>query len=167
MPPLSSSITMSSARRHCEGYTRHLCFKASAEPQKDCLHDSIHHVLGNETDADAVAAATVRAVESLMGELKPLVGGLATFALYARSLHLANASFERPDPALQKLQEDLIPLRNDLSARSLEDSRTASHALLRALVDLLASLIGQSLTDRLLRSAWGNSNAGHSSKEKI
>ena len=141
--------------------TRHLCFKVSAEPQKDCLHDSILHVLGNETDADAVAAATVRAVESLMGELKPLVGRLATSALFARSLHLANASFARPDPALQKLQEDLTSLRNDLSTRSLEDARAASHALLRALVDLLASLIGQSLTDRMLRSAWGISNAGH------
>ena len=137
----------------------------NAEPQKDCLHDSILHVLGNEADADAVAAATVRAVESLMGELKPLVGRLATLALYARSLHLANASFARPYPALQKLQEYLTSLRNDLSARSLEDARTASHALLRALVDLLASLIGQSLTDRMLRSAWGISNDERPTKE--
>ena len=113
-----------------------------------------------------MAVATVRAVESLMGELKPLVGGLATFALYARSLHLANASFEKPDPALQKLQENLTSLHNDLSARSLEDARTASQALLRALVDLLASLIGQSLTDRLLRSAWGNPNARHSPEKR-
>ena len=129
------------------------------------MHDSILHVLGNETDADAVAAATVRAVESLMGELKPLVGRLATLALYARSLHLANASFARPDPALQKQQEDLTSLRNDLSTRSLEDARAASHALLRALVDLLASLIGQSLTDRMLRSAWGIPNVEHPTKE--
>ena len=155
---------MTDERRQCEGCTRHLCCRA--EPQKDCLHDSIHHVLGNRTDADAVAVATVRAVESLMGELKPLVGGLATFALYARSLHLANASFEKPDPALQKLQENLTSLHNDLSARSLEDARTASQALLRALVDLLASLIGQSLTDRLLRSAWGNPNARHSPEKR-
>ena len=133
--------------------------------QKDYLHDSIQHVLGNETDSDAVAAAAVRAVESLMRELKPLVGGLATFALYARSLHLANASFERPAPTLQPSQEDFSSLRNDLSARSPEDARTASHALLRALVDLLASLIGQSLTDRMLRSAWGISNGTHPTKE--
>ena len=133
--------------------------------QKDCLHDSIQRVLGNETDVDAVAAATVRAVDSLLGELKPLVGGLATSALYARSLHLANASFERPDAAPQKPQEDFSSLRNDLSARSIEDARRASHALLCALVDLLASLIGNSLTDRLLRSAWGIPNAGHSPEE--
>lgn len=113
-----------------------------------------------------MAAATVRAVKLLMGELKPLVGGLATFALYARSLHLANASFQRPDPALQNLQEELTSLRSDLSARSLEDARTASRAVLRALVDLLTSLIGQSLTERLLRSAWGNLNAGHSPEEQ-
>ena len=151
----------------CEKYTtKHLCFKSSAEPQKDCLHDSVHHVLGNATDTDAAAVAIVRAVESLMGELKPLVGGLAAFALYARSLHLANASFEKLDPALQKLEGDITFLRNDLSARSFEEARTASHALLRALVDLLASLIGQSLTDRLLHSARGNPNAGHSPEKR-
>ena len=136
----------------------------SAEPQKDCLHDSIFHVLGNEADADAVAAATVRAVESLMGELKPLVGRLATLALYTRSLHLANASFARPDPTL-KPEDDLASLRTDLLRRSPEDARRASHALLRALVDLLVSLIGQSLTDRMLRSAWGISNDERPTKE--
>ena len=100
-----------------------------------------------------------------MRELKPLVGGLATLALYTRSLQLANASFAKPDPAL-KLEDDLASLRTDLSGRSAEDACRASYALLRALVDLLVSLIGQSLTDRLLRSAWDIPNDAHPSEKK-
>lgn len=108
----------------------------------------------------AIAASTVRALTSLFAELKPLVGALATQALYRRALHLARASFALPGAEAPSLDEQLERLRKDLAGNAhVDDARRSSEALLHAFVDLLVSLIGGSLTFRLLRSAWGASSA--------
>jgi len=107
-------------------------------------------------DSKTVAGATVLALTSLLAELKPLVGELAARALYVRSLHLARSSFDRPSAAdLESPNELLAPLHRDLLLRAPADARGAAEALLLALADLLISLIGEPLTDRLLHKAWG------------
>ena len=117
--------------------------------------------LGAAEDADAatVAAAVVCAVGSLLGELTPLVGGLAARALYARSLHLARASFRRPDSGEVETQSDLAALYQDLVCRIPVEARQAGQALLGSFVDLLVSLVGAPITHRMLRTAWGVSAA--------
>lgn len=108
-------------------------------------------------DSKTVASATVRALTLLLAELKPLVGEIALQALYVRSLHLARSSFERPSAAeLESPDELLAPLHRDLVSRAAADARGAAEALLLALANLLVSLIGEPLTDRLLNKAWGN-----------
>lgn len=108
-------------------------------------------------DSNAVASAAVRALTSLLLELRPLVGELALRALYVRSLHLARSSFERPGPSeLESPDELLAPLHRDLVSRAPAEARSAADALLLALADLLVSLIGEPLTDRLLHKAWGS-----------
>jgi len=57
-------------------------------------------------------------------------------------------------------------LHIELCSCSPADARLASQALLLSLVDLLASLIGDSLTDRLLQRAWFNSRPEATTKEK-
>jgi hypothetical protein len=86
-------------------------------------HEIIERALGEgasrDADARTLAAMTVRAVGGLLSELRPLVGELATFALYRRSLHLAKASFQRPEGAEAQTTEQLLaPLQQDLAARS-------------------------------------------------
>jgi hypothetical protein len=103
-----------------------------------------------------VATATARAVGLLLAEVQPLVGELAARALYARSLHLARSSLQRAAPGqLDTREQLLVLLHNDLAARPAVDAERAGRALLRSFADLLASLIGQGLTQRLLRTAWG------------
>jgi len=100
----------------------------------------------------------------LLAELKPLVGELALRALYVRSLHLARSSFERPGTGeLQSPDELLAPLHRDLLSRAPTESRGAAEALLLALANLLVSLIGEPLTDRLLHKAWGSPPLANSS----
>jgi len=118
-------------------------------------------------DSKTVASATVRALTLLLAELKPLVGELALRALYVRSLHLARSSFERPSAAhLESPDELLAPLHRDLVTRAPAQARGAAEALLLALANLLVSLIGGPLTDRLLHKAWGNPPAAPSSQVK-
>lgn len=103
----------------------------------------------------AVAASTIRALTSLFEELKPLVGVLATQALYRRALHLARASVLLPGNEAPSLDEQLERLRHELDNCAHADALRSSEALLHAFVDLLVSLIGRPLTFRLVRSAWG------------
>ncbi len=108
-------------------------------------------------DSKTVAGAAVQALTLLFVELKPLVGQLALRALYVRSLHLAHSSFERPSTGDPGPSDELLaPLHRDLLSRAPAEARGAAEALLLALADLLVSLIGEPLTDRLLHKAWGN-----------
>lgn len=118
-------------------------------------------------DSKTVAGATVRALTSLLAELKPLVGELALRALYVRSLHLARSSFERPGAGDPESPDELLaPLHRDLVSRAPAEARGAAEALLLALANLLVSLIGEPLTDRLLHKAWANPPMAKSSQVK-
>lgn len=122
---------------------------------------------GNVADSKVLATATVDALTALSTELKALVGELAWRALYVRSLHLARSSFARPDVGdLQSSSDLLAALQEDLLTRSPVEARSAATALLHALADLLVSLIGEPLTLRLLRKAWGDPPADNFSQEK-
>lgn len=110
-------------------------------------------------DPPALATATVRAVSEVLDELKPLVGDTAARALYLRCLHLARLAFHGPGtPRLETESELLDSLQHDLASREPLDARRAGAALLCSLADLLASLIGEHLTHRMLDTAWGISS---------
>jgi hypothetical protein len=119
-----------------------------------------------DCDPTTVAKATVSALNLLFAELKPLIGMLALRALHARSLHLANASFERPGADLATPDELLGHLHRDLASREPGQALSAAQALLLALANLLVSLIGEPLTNRMLQKAWGNSPLARSSELK-
>ena len=119
-----------------------------------------------EESSVTVASATVKALNALFAELRPLIGSLALRALYVRGLHLAHASFERPSADLASTDQLLAHLHQDLVSRQAAPAREAAQALLLALVNLLVSLIGEPLTDRLLRKAWENLPVTQASKVK-
>ena len=117
-------------------------------------------------DSRTVAGSTVRALTLLLAELKPLIGMLALRALYRRSIHLSNSSFERPSTHLASADELLATLHLELVSRDPAEARSAATALVLALVNLLVSLIGEHLTNRLLQKAWGNLPLRKSSEVK-
>jgi len=117
-------------------------------------------------DSATVAESTVRALTLLLAELRPLIGMLALRALYRRSVHLSNSSFERPSRDLESTDELLATLHLELVSRDPAEARNAATALVLALVNLLVSLIGEPLTNRLLQKAWGNLPTPESSQVK-
>ena len=88
--------------------------------------------------------------------LRPVVGARGVAALYKRSLHLAGQAFPwLPDAASSALTAlDTTPLSGALAAHPAADAALAGAAVLREFRALLTTLIGASLTERMLRSAW-------------
>lgn len=100
-------------------------------------------------DVAAAASATWRAIDAA---LRPILGARGVEALYWRSLHLAAATqpwlLEAVDPTEAAI--DLEALAAALAARPADSAEAGSRMLLDQFEQLLVSLVGASLTARLL-----------------
>jgi hypothetical protein len=111
--------------------------------------------------ADAVVALWTR-IDSV---LHPIVGHRGVAALYQRSLKLTLPSHGWLADGLSNhagltADIDTEALRAMLMQQSAAEAAEAGNALFREFRNLLASLIGGSLTHRLLRGIWGPPPAG-------
>lgn len=109
---------------------------------------------------DEVAAAVVAVWRDAASSLRPIIGARGVVALFNRCVYLTaqahpwlasagrDAAAELDLPALQAL-EALFLLQTAAAAL------VAGHAMFEGFHRLLGSLIGASLAERLLRSAWG------------
>ena len=88
-------------------------------------------------------------------QLTPVIGQGGTLSLFNRALHLSSHDYSwllSKDDAHGAATFD--SLRARLEPRETEDAIEASYTLLVAFTKLLASLIGESLTDQLLDPVW-------------
>jgi hypothetical protein len=103
------------------------------------------------------AETSVLLWESLAAELMLIIGERGFASLYARSLHQTCAQF--PWLALsapRAPREVFSALASSLNARDPQEALAASAALLSIFTDTLILLIGELLTNNLLRKAWGD-----------
>lgn len=100
---------------------------------------------------DAVAPASALLWRSLAGELAGIIGDHGFQVLYRRCLHKAQIEFpwlpEGADPVFSSLQDSLAQQAPALAA-------AATVALLSVFCSTLIELIGESLTSKILQSAW-------------
>ena len=85
--------------------------------------------------------------------LSPVLGKRGVAALYTRSIHVAGRThpwLARLHPGSQSLM-DLNELLESSAQQSNADVTAAAEALMHAFSELLTSVIGLSLTERLLR----------------
>lgn len=122
----------------------------------DQENQGIDHRLAQAIGENADAVAIAEAVASLWLEfeaaLRPIVGPAAVTALYRRSLNLASATtpgFNRVSTSSAE-GSDVDGLREYLTQCSASDALTSGSSFLRTFHELLASLIGPSLAQRLL-----------------
>jgi hypothetical protein len=125
--------------------------------------DRIVAALGRRLGDDPGVATLVRSVASIWSEidasLSPVLGSRGVAMLYKRSLVLAGAThgwLPRVDEALP-VTVDLAPLHAALMQQGNTVALDGGSAFLRTFYELLSSLVGPSLTERLLRSIWDNS----------
>lgn len=105
------------------------------------------------TDPGKIADVTVSIWRGVTEVLSSIVGEYGVAVLYARSLHLASAGY----PWLASVREDAdrvgeyASLQTTLSQQAVTDAAASAGALLQTFHDLLGTLIGVALTERLLR----------------
>ena len=111
---------------------------------------------GTGVGVEGVVASIIATCQDIDGALTPIIGPRGVAALFHRSLHLAGQS----QPLLASIHTD-TPTVMDLGALKLQlagqtptDAAAAGACLLHTFHELLGTLIGASLTERLLRSVW-------------
>ena len=113
-------------------------------------------------DAGQIADVVVSTWRNVNTALSPIIGQRAITALYKRSLHLIRADY----PWLRTQYDDELEsreftaLKTALSQQPPSTAVAAHVALLKTFNDLLTSLIGAALTERLLQPVWDNHSSG-------
>lgn len=114
-----------------------------------------------------VAEMVASAFRSIDEALTPIIGQRGVAALYKRSMHLASQTH----PWLPRSREgvhpavDVAALTTELALQTAAAAAAAGGQLLQTFCELLISLIGSSLTERLLRTVWATFLSGPSVQE--
>ena len=115
--------------------------------------------IGRDANAAQIADAMVATWQEIDAALTPIIGSRGVVALYKRSLYLTAAAH----PWLGGPHEgvpaalDLAALKSVVAQQSSADAALGGNALLQTFYQLLGTLVGPSLTERLLRSVWADS----------
>ena len=119
------------------------------------LRESIRTAGAQRTDllsADATVKATAATWRLVAAQLAPVIGARGLEVLFGRALHMTSATY----PWLAVSEDrggrtDLLPsLAECLARQDPATAAEASYALLSRFTELLTTLIGESLTTRLL-----------------
>jgi hypothetical protein len=118
-------------------------------------------------DAAQIAEAVVSTWKKIDAALAPIIGKGSVAVLYLRSLHLIDPAHPWLADMHQGVETtiDLAALKSILARQDSETAAAAGGALLQTFYELLASLVGPSLTERLLRSVWENPLSGPSAQD--
>jgi hypothetical protein len=95
--------------------------------------------------------------ERLAAELTVIIGDRGFASLYSRSLNEAGAEFAWLEPHPPKPPFDAFKLlASILETRAPEEAQAANAAVLNIFIDTLIILIGELVTNSILRTAWGD-----------
>ena len=126
------------------------------------------HVDGNEipaswerlairgADAGEIAEHAIALWRGMSDALSPIIGQSGLAALYQRSIYLTGVDHRCLQGAgeLAAAPDSFAPLRAALAPLSGTEAARVASALAYTFRDLVAQLIGGSLSERLLQSVW-------------
>ena len=112
--------------------------------------------VGPNADSARIAQVIVSFLQAMEAALTPIIGPQGVSALYRRSLQLSASRHPRVAHISDRVQAslDLNALDSQLATESEADALYFGEVMLTTFYDLLASLIGLSLTSRLLHDVW-------------
>jgi hypothetical protein len=123
--------------------------------------------VGDDADPALIAAAVLAMWYEIDDALTPVIGPLGLVALYRRTVRLAAAQHPWLAGRDEGVLTDTDPavLKSVLARRNSAEAAAGGNAFLNTFHELLASLIGPSLTARLLRSVWDNPSSGATAQD--
>jgi hypothetical protein len=109
-----------------------------------------------------VAEVLVSTWQAIDAALSPVIGHRGVAMLYMRSLHVTRTAHPwlTATPEDEVAAMDLATLKSVFVQQSGTHAIAAGGALLQTFHELLSSLIGPSLTERLLRPVWAPFSSG-------
>jgi len=116
---------------------------------------------------EKVADAAINLWEKMAAQIISIVGEDGFNSLYARSVFLAQPTFPwlAASSLSQPNDQRFAELKNRLEGQTPSQAREANSLLLLTFTGILAALIGEPLTTRILCSAWGDDASYSTSKE--
>ena len=123
---------------------------------------SLAYRAGARATASQIADTTGVAWQAIDSALTPIVGVRGVAALYTRSLHLNRHTHACLGTMIEDVQTPIDPaaLKAALAMQSPDDAAAIGAAVFQTFYELLTTLVGPSLTERLLRSVWANFLSG-------
>ena len=108
--------------------------------------------------ADATVSATAATWRLVAAQLAPVIGARGFEVLFGRALHMTGTTFPWLEVGANRggSGSPLPSLEGCLARQDPATAAEASHALLLKFTELLTTLIGESLTTRLLAPVWAS-----------
>ena len=125
------------------------------------------HRVAEGADSRQIAAAINALWTDIETALQPIVGRRGVTALFKRTLHLAAARHPwlAPLKASSDDAADAAQLTALFAAQPAAQAVEAGGAFFELFRELLATLIGVPLSERLLHAAWSNSSSAAPSQD--
>jgi hypothetical protein len=118
-------------------------------------------------NAGQIADAAVAVWAAIDKALSPVVGQRGSAALFQRSIHMVRERYPwlggAGDAAAER--DEFAAFRAALAQQAPDHAAAAHDDILQTFLALLADLIGESLTQRLLRNVWEPPSSGHAVKD--
>ncbi|MHB0917589.1 MAG: hypothetical protein ACYC39_12850 [Thiobacillus sp.] len=117
---------------------------------------------------EKVADAAIDLWEQMAAQIISIVGEDGFNSLYARSVFLAQPTFPwlAASSLSQPNDQRFTELKKGLEGQTPSQAREANSLLLLTFTGILAALIGEPLTTRILCSAWGDDASTSTSTSK-
>jgi hypothetical protein len=126
------------------------------ERWREAIRITLAHRAGDAPDASAVAEATTSIWRQVAALLIPVLGARGVDVIFRRALSLRSKTF--PWLALGAAQGDnsalMASLKTQLAGQETDVAAEAACVLLMTFFELLATLLGESLTERMLNPVW-------------
>lgn len=123
---------------------------------RETIRITLAHRTGDAPDASAVAEATAGTWRQVAALLTPVLGARGVDVIFRRALSLTSKIY--PWLALDEAQGDsaalLVSLKAQLAGQETDVAAEAACALLMTFFELLTTLLGESLTERLSKPVW-------------
>jgi hypothetical protein len=129
---------------------------ADSERRREQIQNKLMQCAGSAGGANAVAAAMLATWSNIAVRLSPVIGERGVAALCSRALHISSRSLPWLSAASERAQgtAPLEAISKLLQQQEAAVAAAASCEFLSVFTEVLADLIGEHLTDRLLGPVW-------------
>jgi hypothetical protein len=123
---------------------------------RDAIRTTLEHRAKSLPDANATSEATAAIWRVVETQLVPVIGARGLDVLFRRALHETTTAFPWLAASVDRggSASPLPSLMACLATQHTAAAAEAAYALLFTFTELLATLIGEPLTERLLAPVW-------------